>query len=493
MKKIRKILFGALLLTFMCITAYAASTESYSWYFKPKSDGMQPELIPEAASFVEKYPVIALGDSEEKTVYLTFDAGYENGNVEKILDVLREKNVPGAFFILPQIMRENADLVHRMKDEGHLICNHTRHHKNMSKITDFDTFSYELTESEKLLRELCGIEMDKFYRPPEGRFSEQNLEYAEKLGYTTVFWSLAYADWDNANQLSPDRALELVLSRTHNGCVALFHPTSSTNAAILGDYIDTLRADGYTFKSLADFKPVLPSDSPTAPDDPCMSDHTIYAANRDAGKYVALTFDDGPHPVYTEQILDILAKNNARATFFVIGENAERYPELVRKEFDAGHEIGNHTYSHPDMRTVSVDKALEEIGKAEDVITNITGVRPTLFRSPGGVFPDELVIAVENIDCKPVLWSWRQDTKDWSMPSAEHIVKNVLANLKDGDIILFHDFNLKGSPTPHALEMLLPALAEKGYTCVTVSELIERGEAPLQLSRAVLAKNTSVM
>lgn len=200
----------------------------------------------------------------------------------------------------------------------------------------------------------------------------------------------------------------------------------------------------------------------------------IYAANRDAGKYVALTFDDGPHPVYTEQILEILAENDAKATFFVIGKNAESYPDLVAKEFEAGHEIGNHTYSHPNMKSISVDKAMEEISRTQDIVCDITGVRPQLFRSPGGIFSDELVLAVEDLDCKPILWSWRQDTRDWSLPSVDSVVKTVLNNLQDGDIILFHDYNMKGSPTPEALKIILPELKKRGYSFVTVSELLER-------------------
>ena len=199
----------------------------------------------------------------------------------------------------------------------------------------------------------------------------------------------------------------------------------------------------------------------------------IYAANRNAGKYVALTFDDGPHPAYTEKILDILKDNNAKATFFVIGKNAESYPDILRKVKDSGNEIGNHTYSHPDMKKITIEKAVEEILKTQDIIYNITGETPKLFRAPGGIFSDELVCAVEDMDYKPILWSWRQDTKDWSLPRVECVVKNVMKNLQDGDIILFHDYNVKGSPTPKALEMLLPMLKDKGYTTVTVSELLE--------------------
>ena len=203
-----------------------------------------------------------------------------------------------------------------------------------------------------------------------------------------------------------------------------------------------------------------------------VSDHVV-AAHRDAGKFVALTFDDGPHPHYTEEILAILAENHAHATFFVIGENAERHPELIKAEFDAGHEIGNHTYSHPMMNKLAVTDAVEEIRKTQTAVEHITGCAPRVFRSPGGYYSDELVEAVEAIGCKPVLWSWRQDTKDWQSPPVDKVVHTVLDNLQDGDIILFHDFIGKNSPTPAALRIILPALAERGYRFVTVSELMQ--------------------
>ncbi len=202
----------------------------------------------------------------------------------------------------------------------------------------------------------------------------------------------------------------------------------------------------------------------------------IYAANRDAGKYIALTFDDGPHPKYTAEILDILDEFNAKATFFVVGKNAENYPDLIKREYNSGHEIGNHTYNHPDMKKISVDKAVEEIIKTQNAIYEIIGVKPVLFRAPGGIFTDELVVEVEELECKPILWSWRQDTKDWCNVSAGNIVNNVLNNLQNGDIILFHDFNTKGSPTPKALKNIIPKLKEMGYEFVTVSELLELNE-----------------
>lgn len=275
MRRFSKKRWFGLVAGLLCFSLSAAAATSYSWYFKPASGHAVPEVIPEASSFIGNHAVIYLGSPEEKRVYLTFDAGYENGNVEKILNVLKEKNVPGAFFILPQLARENTALVLRMHDEGHLVCNHTKTHRDMSKITDFETFEAELRAAEDILRENTGLEMDKFYRPPEGRFSEQNLEFADRLGYTTVFWSLAYADWDNAKQMPPERALDLILARTHGGCVALLHPTSATNAAILGDYIDALRADGYTFGSLTELA--------AAPDSIGNSDNSENTENTEKG------------------------------------------------------------------------------------------------------------------------------------------------------------------------------------------------------------------
>lgn len=238
-------------IVFCICFSLCALSQGYNWYFKPEKDGKRPQCIPEA-DFIGDYNVITMGKENEKKIYLTFDAGYENGNVENIADILKEHNVKGAFFVLPQIVRKNTDLIKRMHDEGHLICNHTYSHRNMSKVSDYETFSKELLDAENVVRELCGFEMDKYYRPPEGAFSKENLEYAQKLGYTTVFWSLAYADWDNNKQMAPQKALDLLVSRTHPGCVVLLHPTSNTNAAILSDYIKTMKNKGYEFSCISE-------------------------------------------------------------------------------------------------------------------------------------------------------------------------------------------------------------------------------------------------
>ncbi len=199
----------------------------------------------------------------------------------------------------------------------------------------------------------------------------------------------------------------------------------------------------------------------------------VIVANRNAGKQIALTFDDGPCPLYTREILEILKENGAKATFFVIGKNAREHPDILLDVYKAGHEIGNHTYSHPEMRKLSPEKVGEEISKTQEIIKEITGTAPVLFRPPGGYLSNAIVDKISSNGCRTVLWSWRQDTRDWSKPSVERVVNSVLSNLVDGDIILFHDFNTKGSPTPDALRRLLPLLQEQGYEFVTVSELVK--------------------
>ncbi len=253
MKQLKFVVF---LCTIVCIVASNmhnfAADDIKNWYLKYGNSGQYPQT-PDNNEYTEKYDVISLDTSGNKNIYLTFDAGYENGNVTKILDVLKKYDVPGAFFVLPNIIKSNPELIQRMNDEGHLICNHTKSHKNMGKVTDITEFEKELKENEKILKDTLNLDMRKYYRPPEGAYTELNLEYAKKLGYKTVFWSLAYADWDNDKQPDPDSSLKLLLSRIHPGCVVLLHPNSDTNAKIIESFILELKKDGYSFKSLDDF------------------------------------------------------------------------------------------------------------------------------------------------------------------------------------------------------------------------------------------------
>lgn len=251
MKKKQRCFLILLLVFLFCLSA---SAKEVGWYFKKNSEHKQP-LLDGNLSFIEKYSCYYVDkkhddNDADKVIYLTFDAGYENGNIEKILDVLQEKNVPGAFFVLGHLIEKNTDLVKRMVNEGHMVCNHTMSHKNMAKVTDSNVFASELHKLETLFYEKIGTEMPKLYRPPEGSFSEENLQFLETMGYKTILWSFAYADWDNEKQMSPAAAKQKILDGTHNGEILLLHPTSATNAAILGELIDAWRSMGYRFGSL---------------------------------------------------------------------------------------------------------------------------------------------------------------------------------------------------------------------------------------------------
>lgn len=253
----KKILSGAVcVLLFVNILIPVISVnaaEEMHWYCKRNKEHKQP-LIDTDMSFIENcggyYVDKRYGDGcDEKVIYLTFDVGYENGNVEKIMDTLKEEDVKGSFFVLGNVIDKNPELIKRMNDEGHIVCNHTTHHKNLVGAGK-EAFDAELLTLEKKYKELTGNEMAKFYRPPEGTFDKTTLEYASELGYTTVFWSFAYADWDNNKQMSEDRAMEKIMSNIHNGEIMLLHPTSDTNAKIMGRVIKELKNKGYRFCTL---------------------------------------------------------------------------------------------------------------------------------------------------------------------------------------------------------------------------------------------------
>lgn len=253
-----KPIFSVLLvfLLFFSMAQPGCALECAPKNFYIKKNGYQRPLLPDDEKIIEDYDAIYIDknrrDGEaEKILYLTFDAGYENGNVEKILDTLKEENVQGAFFLLGHIIRKNTDLVKRMHDEGHLVCNHTLNHKDMTKCSK-EEMKENLLHLEKIYTECTGQTMAKIFRFPEGKYDETRLAYAKELGYKTAFWSLAYADWDNENQMNPEKAKKILLDNTHNGAIILLHPTSSTNAEILPDLIKEWRQLGYEFGNLAD-------------------------------------------------------------------------------------------------------------------------------------------------------------------------------------------------------------------------------------------------
>ena len=244
--------FGLLLGACLAVAAAFAGdmvVAAGSWGLSFQTEG-QPPVGNTSQTALAQYDAAYLGDTKEQILYLTFDAGYENGCTGQILDVLKAHQVPAAFFLVGNYLERNPELVQRMVDEGHIVGNHTWHHYDMSKIADRDTFARELTMVEEKFREVTGQEMAKYYRPPQGIYNEDNLKMARDLGYHTVFWSLAYVDWNNDSQPTPEQAFSKLIPRVHNGAVVLLHSTSTTNAAILDELLTKWEDKGYTFGTL---------------------------------------------------------------------------------------------------------------------------------------------------------------------------------------------------------------------------------------------------
>ena len=240
-------LCAAAVLTVVQFTGSAIPTGAWGLSFHQEG---QPPVGNADAAELARYDAAFWDGSGKKVLYLTFDAGYENGHTEKILDVLQAHNAPATFFLVGNYIEKNADLVRRMVAEGHTVGNHTMHHPDMSKIRDEAAFRKELEGLEKLYKEITGEDLPKYYRPPQGNYSEENLKMAQKMGYKTVFWSLAYVDWNNDKQPTAAYAFAKLLPRTHKGAVVLLHSTSATNAEILDELLTKWETMGYTFGTL---------------------------------------------------------------------------------------------------------------------------------------------------------------------------------------------------------------------------------------------------
>ena len=196
------------------------------------------------------YNAAYVDPTEEKVLYLTFDAGYENGNTPAILNALQKHNAPATFFVVGNFLETSPDLTKQILAEGHTIGNHTYHHPDMSKISSMESFKKELEDNEALFQQITGQSMSPYYRPPQGKYNKDNLKMASELGYTTFFWSLAYVDWYQDDQPTKEQAFSKLIPRIHPGAIVLLHSTSSTNAQILDELLSKWEEMGYHFASL---------------------------------------------------------------------------------------------------------------------------------------------------------------------------------------------------------------------------------------------------
>ena len=222
-----------------------------NWGLSFQTEGEAPVGNASVADLAQ-YDACYLGDTSKKVIYLTFDCGYENGYTEKILDALKKHQAPAAFFVVGNMIETAPDIICRMVEEGHIVGNHTYHHPDMSAISEQAAFQKELDDLAALFQETTGQELPKFYRPPQGKYSEENLKQAQALGYKTILWSLAYVDWYVDDQPTAEQAYAKLLPRIHDGAIVLLHSTSKTNADILDDLLTKWEDMGYTFASLYD-------------------------------------------------------------------------------------------------------------------------------------------------------------------------------------------------------------------------------------------------
>ena len=223
--------------------------EASSWGLSFRKEGARPEGNADINE-LKQYNAYYAEDTDEKVLYLTFDAGYENGNTPAILDALKKHGAPAAFFVVGNFIEDEPELVKKMVEEGHIVGNHTMTHPDMSAISTQESFQEELAGVEKLYEDLTGEPMTRFYRPPRGVYSISNLAMADNLGYATFFWSLAYVDWNQEQQPSREEAFSKLLPRVHPGAIVLLHSTSSTNAEILDELLTKWEEMGYSFAPL---------------------------------------------------------------------------------------------------------------------------------------------------------------------------------------------------------------------------------------------------
>lgn len=235
--------------TLIPVMAHAYDTTEYHWSFKPEKDNKPVTTEPHYLELLNKYGGFFIGDTSKKELYLTFDNGYENGYTEKVLDVLKEKEVPATFFITGHYLQTEQELVKRMVEEGHIVGNHSYHHPSLPNVDD-ERLKRELNKLKKEFTELTGVKDMNYLRPPRGTFSEKSLALSQELGYTNVFWSMAYKDWETDKQKGADYAYNQIMKRIHPGSIMLLHSVSSDNAGALGRVIDDCRKQGYEFKSL---------------------------------------------------------------------------------------------------------------------------------------------------------------------------------------------------------------------------------------------------
>lgn len=230
---------------------FAANAEEFHWGFKKATDEVPPDAGTAFNEILKKHGALYKGNPNEKTIYLTFDNGYEAGFTESILDTLKEEEVYATFFLTGHYLTSATPLVKRMVKDGHIIGNHSYHHPNMAKLSE-DGMKDEWHRFDKKLKEITDLKRTVYVRPPRGIFSEKLLAYGNELGYRHIFWSVAFVDWHEDRPQGKDYAYKELMRQLHPGALILMHTVSPDNAEALPDFIRDAKKQGYTFKTLDD-------------------------------------------------------------------------------------------------------------------------------------------------------------------------------------------------------------------------------------------------
>ncbi len=229
---------------------YNYALPANAWGLSFQSEGLVP--VPNmSADELLTYNAYFYDTSGTKKIYLTFDCGYENGNTDSILDTLQKHGAPATFFVVGPYVKENTELLVRMVNEGHSVGSHTYNHPNVSELS-YEDLALELSQLEDEFHSATGSELSKYLRPPEGKFSNESLQNTKDLGYSTIFWSLAYKDWIQDAQPTIEEAFSKLLPRIHDGAILLLHNTSATNAQILDELLTEIEKMGYNFAPLSE-------------------------------------------------------------------------------------------------------------------------------------------------------------------------------------------------------------------------------------------------
>lgn len=233
------------------VSTFSVEQATDNWGLGFGESGTQPTGNVSAEE-LKKYDAYYVGAANEKVLYLTFDCGYENGNTEAILDALKKHNASATFFVVGHYLESAPELVKRMVTEGHAVGNHTYHHPDMSSMADLASFQKEMDDVADLFKEITGEEIADYYRPPQGKYNVENLKMAQQLGYHTIFWSLAYVDWNVDAQPTKTEAFDKLIPRVHPGAIVLLHNTSKTNGEILDELLTQWEEMGYRFAPLSE-------------------------------------------------------------------------------------------------------------------------------------------------------------------------------------------------------------------------------------------------